>query len=232
MKAIVSSLLPRDALLALEKMCDVFLLPPDSSIAYPVSTHPDMIVSLIGNTAVIPADYGTKNSALCDFLKDTGYDVVLSSAERSEIYPNDVGMNCAVGNGFIICREVSADPTVLCIAEKLGYSVIDVKQGYAGCSCIVCENAVITSDTGIYNSVIASGRESLLVPNSGIVLPGYNTGFIGGCGGFSGGVLYFTGDIDSVPAGELIRGFAKQRGYDIVLLSRGELTDFGGIKFV
>lgn len=232
MKAIVSSLLPRDALIPLEKICDVYHLPPDAAIAPPVSTHPDMIISLIGGTAVIPAAYGEENNGLCEFLSGAGYDVVLSSVARGEKYPSDIGLNCAIGNGFIICRAASADPTVLCIAEKLGYDVIDVKQGYAGCSCIVCENAVITSDTGIYNSVIASGRESLLVPNSGIVLPGYNTGFIGGCGGFSSGVLYFTGDINSVPAGGLIRGFAKRRGYDIVLLSTGKLTDFGGIKFL
>lgn len=232
MKAVVSSLLPPDALLALEKTCGVFLLPPDDTIAPPVSTHPDMTVSLIGSTAVIPSVYGKQNSALCGFLSEAGYDVVLSSAERGKIYPNDVGLNCAVGDGFIICRTASADPNVLCAAEKLGYDVIDVRQGYAGCSCIICENAVITSDTGIYNSVVRSGWESLLVPNSGIVLPGYSTGFIGGCGGFSGGVLYFTGDIDSVPAGELIRGFARRRGYDIVLLTSGELTDFGGIKFL
>lgn len=232
MKAIVSSLLPRDAILTLEKICDVFHLPPDAAIASPVSTHPDMIISLIGVTAVIPAAYGEENNGLCEFLNGAGYDVVLSSAARSEKYPSDVGLNCAVGAGFVICRASSTDKAVLCAAQKLGYDVINVKQGYAGCSCIVCENAVITGDAGIYDSVIKSGREAFLVPNDGIVLPGYNTGFIGGCGGFCDGVLYFTGDVDLLPAGALIRDFAERHKYDVVSLSSAAPIDLGGIKFV
>ena len=231
MKAIISSAVPRHIADALQKLCDVFLLSPDVSLDTPVQSHPDMTVSLISGHAVLPEPYAETNGALCGFLAEAGLTVVLSGSERGAVYPRDVGLNCAVGDGFIICRTASADREVLRLAHENGFDVIDVKQGYAGCSCITCGDSVITSDRGIADAVASRGRESLLVPNDGIVLPGYNVGFIGGCGGFADGKLYFFGNIDALPCGKHIRGFASRKGFSVICLGNGALTDYGGIKF-
>lgn len=232
MTALISSAAPLEAISALGKVCEVFPLPPDSALPPPVACHPDMLVSLVGKTAIISAAYADSCHALCEVFDNSGYTVALSDAPRGSRYPCDAGLNCAVGERFIICRASSIDPAVLDTARKIGLEVIDVKQGYAGCSCIVCDDTVITSDEGIHRKVTASGGESLFVPNDGIALPGYDVGFIGGCGGFTRGSLYFIGEIDRHPCGEIIRDFAARRGYDIVTLSRGVLTDCGGIKFL
>lgn len=230
--AIVSGNIPTEAKNKLAALTDVFFLSPDESIASPVSTHPDMIVSIIGKNAVLPLEYAEKNPALCDFLTQKGYAVILSEEKRAPIYPYDTALNCAVGNGFIVSRKKTTDKNVLALAEKNGYKIIDVNQGYAGCSTLICDNAVITSDSGIYNAAITNGLESVFVDKSGIALPGYDVGFIGGCGGYSDGTLYFFGKIDSVECGKKIRTFAEKREIAIVPLSDGRITDYGGIKFL
>ena len=232
MKAIVSGDLPEIIRKALGTYPDVFSLSPDCTLAAPVRSHPDMILAIIGEKAFIPRMYADENPLLCSFLTETGLKPIQCDGERNAVYPHDVGLNCAVGDGFIICRVRSTDGAVLDAARSLGYEIIDVNQGYAGCSSIVCGGSVITSDKGIADAVAASGREAVFVPNDGIKLPGYGVGFIGGCGGYSDGVLYFFGNIDALECSGPIRAFAERKGYSVVCLSDGALTDFGGIKFI
>ncbi len=232
MRAVVSSQVSEEIKKNLASLADVFFLPPDDTLARPVCCHPDMILSVIGKSAIISQKYARNNPLFCFFLEKSGYNIFESDTERGSAYPHDVGLNAAVGNGFIICRKNSADASLLIEAERLGYIIIDVKQGYAGCSCIVCGNAVITSDRGISEALTKNGIENLYVRNDGIMLSGYDVGFIGGCGGFYDGVLYFFGNIDSATAGDDIRLFADKHGYEIASLSDGQLTDYGGIKFL
>ena len=232
MKAIVSGDLPENIRKSLGSYADVFSLCPDDALAAPVRSHPDMILAIIEKNAFVPRLYAEKNPRLCSFLSETGLKPVRCVGERGADYPHDVGLNLAVGDGFIVCRVRSTDETVLDAARENGYDIIEVKQGYAGCSSIVCGGSVITSDKGIFDAVKASGRETILVPNDGIRLPGYDVGFIGGCGGYADGVLYFFGNIDALPCGTPIRAFAERKGYSVVCLSDGALTDYGGIKFI
>ena len=232
MKAVVSSLVPGKIKESLCSFADVFYLAPDETVAAPVCTHPDMILSVIGGIAFLPRLYVEKNPLLCSFLSQNGYDPVVCESKRTPVYPYDVGLNCAVGDDFLITRAKSTEMTVLEYARQLNYEVIDVNQGYAGCSCIVCGDSVITSDSSIFSAVKSTGRDCLLIPNDGIILPGYDAGFIGGCGGFCNGVLYFFGNIDSVICGKQIREFAERKKYTIKCLSDDTLTDYGGLKFI
>ena len=232
MKAIISSAVPKSAADALGRFCDVFSLRPDDSLAHPVRSHPDMIISVIGRRAILPRGYAEANADLCAFIGSAGYDLIPADGRRGPEYPDDVGLNCALGDRFIVCRSRSTDGAVLEAARSDGLDIIDVNQGYAGCSCIVCGDSVITSDKGIDDAVKSSGRESVLVPNDGIRLDGYDVGFIGGCGGFADGTLYFFGNIDTLPCGEPIRAFAERKGYSVVCLTDEKLTDYGGIKFI
>ena len=232
MKAVVSSLLPENIKTSLSGFADVFSLAPDDSVAAPVNTHPDMILSIIGSKAFLPKEYAEKNPELCSVMTDAGLETVLCGGERSSVYPHDTALNCAVGDGFIITRVKSTDKAILDCARQMNYDIIGVNQGYAGCSSVICGDSVITSDKGIFAAVKKIGRECLFVTNENIRLPGYDVGFIGGCGGFHDGVLYFFGNIDSVPCGKAIREFASREKIGVVCLSDDTLTDYGGIKFL
>lgn len=229
---VISQTVPDKITRELERRFDVIKLPPDSTIGYPISSHPDMILSQIGNRLLFPQSY-YKNypSVIEKIVSSCGLDPVASDEARSAEYPFDVSLNAAVGDYFIICRQQSASPKLISAARELGYRIVNVRQGYAGCSCIISENTVITSDKGISEAIGKLGLKSLYVSNCGIVLPGYDVGFIGGSGGFFDGTLYFLGNIDSVECGKAIRDFADARGYNVVCLSDDPLTDHGGIKF-
>lgn len=216
----------------LEHRFDVVKLPPDATLASPVSSHPDMILSHIGGRLIFPRSYYAAHPSVIEkIVSDCGLDPIPSDAPRSAEYPFDVSLNAAVGDNFIICRERSASHELLAAARELRYHIVNVRQGYAGCSCIVAGDAMITSDKGISTASDAFGIGSLYVSNKGILLPGYDIGFIGGCAGFFDGTLYFLGNIDSVECSGAIRIFAAENGYSIVCLADSPLTDYGGIKF-
>ncbi len=211
----------------------VYSLPRDSLLDSPVAFHPDMILSVIGNSIIIPRSYYTANRKLIDEIAHhSNHNIVTSDAPRTAVYPADVGMNVAIGNGFIICRPESTAPEILDAAKKAGLELIPVKQGYAGCSCIVTDKAVLTSDEGIHKELTAREIASFYVNKAGISLPGYDVGFIGGCGGFSDGVLYFFGSLDSVECGWDVRHFARTHGFEVRELTGEKLTDYGGMKIL
>ena len=230
---VISSEMPREMRDSLSRDFDVFALPADPLLDKPVHCHPDMLLCAIGDKLILPRGYYEDNRELVENIAEAGwYNVISSGAPRSATYPGDVGMNAAVGDGFIICRAESTAPEIIKAAEEAGLEIIPVKQGYAGCSCIVTDTAVLTSDEGIHKALLSRGIESFYVDKSGISLPGYDVGFIGGCGGYADGVLYFCGSLDSVACGSEVRRFADMHGYAIRELAGSELTDFGGVKIL
>ena len=70
----------------------------------------------------------------------------------------------------------------------------------------------------------------LLIQPGHIQLPGYDTGFLGGCcGKLAADKLAFTGQLDLHPDGQRIQSFLEQRGVTAVELTTGPLIDVGGI---
>ena len=230
---IVSSALPDICVARLSEDFEVVRLERDTEIAIAVSHHPDMILSLIGDSAVFPAEYIKKNEQSVNYICNSGaLTAIASHAKRGEKYPLDVSLNALIGDDFILTRVESTSSELVLEATKLGRRIINTNQGYAGCSCIYTPRCVITSDKGIYAALSREGINSIFVSNDGIILDGYDVGFIGGCGGYFCDTLYFFGNIDLLPDGEKIRNFARESGYTIVCISDGPLTDFGGMKFI
>lgn len=228
----ISCLVPQGMQNELARDFFVVPLPPDPLLDSPVASHPDMIMSVIGENIVLPRTYYEANHDLFHKVSTLGYQVTLSDAPRSKKYPSDVGLNAAVGEDYIICRSESTSPELLECAKIAGKKIIDVKQGYAGCSCIVTDRAVLTSDTGIHRALTDQGIDSTYVDKDGISLPGYDVGFIGGCGGYHDGTLYFFGSLNSIACGNSVKEFAKSHEYKIRELSETKLTDYGGIKIL
>ncbi len=115
-----------------------------------------------------------------------------------------------------------------------GLTLINVKQGYAKCSCaVVSYNAVITEDVGIYRKLSKTDIEVLLIGKGSVTLEGADCGFIGGATGYdrSKDTLYFCGDICEHPDFDRIRAFCDNHGTSIECLSDSKLVDIGGILF-
>lgn len=217
--ALVSSIAPLT-----KEFCEEFeviTLPPDREIDSPVSTHPDMICTIIGERIFFPQSYAKENEATVKKIEElSGLHAVYTSGERGKKYPLDVSLNTAVIKNALLCRKASCAAELLEYASQLGSHVINTKQGYAGCSCIVCDDKVVTSDVGIFEVLDKIGIEVKLNREK-IILDGYNCGFIGGCGGFFDGRVYLFGESEE-----------DFFGCEKVSLAKGTLRDFGGIKFI
>lgn len=155
------------------------------------------------------------------------------SARLSAKYPGDIIYNaCSTGKYFIHNLKYTASE-LIAAAREAELTLIDVPQGYAKCSiAVVSENAVITYDRGIA-AAIEAAINVLLVEPGHINLPGYSTGFIGGCTGLDTvhNELVFNGDLSTHPDGDRIREFAAVHGVAVRDFPGRPLTDIGSIVF-
>ncbi len=229
----VISTLAKDCAEKLAESFDVLLLPPDETIAPPVSTHPDMLMFILGDTVVLPEEYYREYPRVVETLHEsTSAEVILSNAPRSTEYPLDVSLNVlvcgdvAMGRGDFIASEVKE------LVSRKGLRLVHTKQGYAACSSLALGNSVISADRGIISACKSEGLPCLEVSQGHVRLEGYDTGFIGGASGVCENTVYFLGNIMRHPDSEKILEFLKTQGYSAVSLSDGELCDFGGIKFI
>ena len=65
-----------------------------------------------------------------------------------------------------------------------------------------------------------------------ILLPGYDTGFIGGACGVCEDTVYLYGDPDTSKSGIELSEFCKSKNLQLVSVYNGPVTDIGGIKFI
>lgn len=123
---------------------------------------------------------------------------------------------------------------------------VDVRQGYTRCMCLPVDNeSFITSDEDIAKRLDLTGAKVLCIRPGHIDLPGFNYGFIGGCGGHvyeqikgsDGSVRYqramvFNGNLADHPDCEAITSFIKQRNIKPVYFDSYPLCDVGSILAV
>lgn len=225
---VISRDVPTDIRDNLEKTFDdVILLPPDDTIAEPVSCHPDMIFAVLDGHLFLHESYYSANRDVVSKIASLGgFTVCTSDSIRTPRYPNDVAFNIALWRDTVICRHDVTCPALLDFAKGRGYRVIPVKQGYAGCSCLVTEDAVLTFDSGIAGVLQRNDIPCVLLEGGGVSLPGYDCGFIGGAGGACDNVIYLFGNADTLPCAEKLYGV----GYSVVSLSPSPVVDYGGIK--
>ncbi len=192
-----------------------------------ISAHPDMTAVKIDNTWVV------YNNA--KHLFDIADEKIIIDREvpanNKLTYPRDIGLNCAVVGKNIICNSQYTEQSVLDLAAKNGFRIIDVRQGYSKCSvCIVDDNAIITEDTGIANKCLQNDIDVLLLKNRAVKLCGYDYGFIGGCSGLlSDGRIVFAGCIENHPEYQFIDKFCRKYGKTAVSMSDEPLYDVGSI---
>ncbi len=229
MIAVLSSLIAEE--FSRKTNMDTIALSPYEALDAPVGSHADMLICRIEDTVFTYKGYYNNNTELFSKIKEK-YKLVLIDGCKRE-YPHDIKLNVLTVGKNLFGRLDSVAREVLDCAKENGYTLINVKQGYSACSSLVVnENAVITSDIGIYNALVEENIKALLVSTHSISLQGYNCGFIGGAGGVLDNVAYFFGDIREHDDCDKILAFLKSEKCDVFSISGGGVYDFGGIKFL
>ncbi|WP_373899042.1 DUF6873 family GME fold protein [Haloimpatiens sp. FM7315] len=206
---------------------EVLLCPPCNNLYDAVLGHPDMLLNIIDkNTIILNKDM---NSSFIRILKNLNYKVLLSDSLVGSKYPYDIILN-AVNTKEVFVHYL--DYTDKSLLNSLGNKkIINVKQGYTKCStAVVTDSAFITSDKGIYNSLIKENFDVLLVPSGDILLPSLDYGFIGGtCGLIEKNTMAFYGSLDYYKYGEEVKEFLRKHNVKPLYLREGKLIDRGSI---
>lgn len=194
-----------------------------------VSTHPDMQICHLGgdNFVCEPSLYDYYSRKLSDY----GINVIKGNSNILSTYPYDISYNVVITDKFLMHNLKFTDKIISKFADDTGISIYNVKQGYTKCAtCIIENNAVITSDEGIYKTCINNNINCLLVENEKIKLGDRTDGFIGGCCGMIDyKTLLFCGDISAHKSYNKIVNFVSEYGIKIVSTSKEILTDVGSI---
>ena len=233
-KAVVDSRIPRPCAEQLRKLgYGLIAMPEFPSLQSPVSAHPDMLLFFADREVLCHKDYLAIAETQIGEIAKCGYDVIVTDENIAPQYPRDVLLNALRIDNKIYCRADSASALILDFARERGYSVRNVKQGYAKCSvCTVGDRATITSDPALCRAMREDGIDVLSISAGSVALIGYDTGFIGGCSGEDGDKIYFSGNISLHPDGERIVEFCEKHKKTAVSLSDEPFTDVGTIFFI
>lgn len=230
-KAIVSKDISVDIKNSLQDYeIELVLMEANSFLPSPLACHVDMQLVNINDGVFVYAP-GISEKIL-KFLQKFGFDLIQGSITTKGYYPFDIAYNCAIVGKNAFLNPRYTDPLLLDLIKRFGINIYPVKQGYAKCStCTVSEEAIITADIHIYRKAIEAGLDVLIIPpQTKIILPGYDYGFIGGASGvISDDELAFFGDIKFLPDADTIMKFCKKHGKKILSLSKANIVDVGGL---
>lgn len=151
--------------------------------------------------------------------------------EIGGMYPWDIAYNAACVGNRLFCNEKYTDGEILRICRENGIDIVDVRQGYAKCSiCIVNDNAIITSDSGVAKTAEKCGLDVLIVDDGNVALEDFEHGFIGGATGLlKPGLLAVNGNIERHASCNAVIDFCARNRTEIVCLNKDEITDVGSI---
>ncbi|MBQ8746883.1 MAG: hypothetical protein IJZ08_03340 [Clostridia bacterium] len=207
---------------------DVLILPPFPLLDGRIASHPDTLLARVGGTVIVSEAYAAH--APREIAKIASHAPVrMGKTVLRSPYPQDVAYNVFQHGGQLYARTDSLDGEVTDAAREQGVLLRPVRQGYAGCSALSCEDVVLTADPSIASALEADGAAVVRLTPGGIRLPGYDYGFIGGAAGYCARTAVFFGNIDRHPDGTLIRTALNAHGIGTLSLGPDTLADYGGI---
>jgi hypothetical protein len=192
-----------------------------------ISFHPDIVLHHLGGREILAAP--NIDTQLAYDLENEGFKLFFGKKEVTGTYPGDISYNVARFGNIALCKVKSTDEILL---EKLfdkGINIIDTNQGYAKCSvCVVAENAVITSDNGIYSELQKRNISTMLIIPGHIKLFNMDYGFIGGTSGsVSNSEIAFFGNLNLHPNYNEIQTFLSKYNKSVINLSKNLIADLG-----
>jgi radical SAM superfamily enzyme len=204
----------------------VILVPKDNRFDSRINSHPDLIISIIDDTLIIDEN---ANINIFNQLDALGVPYVLGNSRLTEVYPQDIAYNAVITGDFLIHNLGFTNPLLLQHSAYTLKKSIHVRQGYTKCSTVVVnDNAIITSDQGIYNA--ANDLMKVLSIKAGhVVLEGYDFGFLGGASASFEDTVVFHGDLSKHPDYLKMVSFIEAAHKKFHYFKEFPLTDIGSI---
>lgn len=108
-----------------------------------------------------------------------------------------------------------------------------MNQAYTRCNLFVPDERLwVTSDAGIYKTLIVKGFDALYIDPEPVMLSGFSHGFFGGCCGLFEDKILVNGSIKNLREEKILREKAEQLRFEIIELHPGPLQDVGGLLFI
>lgn len=209
--------------------CTVITCPPSPLLYEAISGHPDILIHLINNKKVIV--HKDIDFNFIQLLENLNLEIYFSLNSLKDTYPYDIILNAVNLKDYFIHSLKFTDKNLLNNLSRK--KLINVNQGYTKCStAVVKDNAIITSDTSIYQALKSEPIDVLLLPAGDIILPGLDYGFIGGTCGKADDKIVFYGTLEKYKYGDLVLDFLKKHQMIPFYLSDTPLIDRGSILFL
>lgn len=224
---LVAENFPEESAEKLKKYGRVVRTKSNKKVLKGLDTHPDILVH------PLPSGELLVDRDNFDYYKEIFKDknIIPSHSSLSGKYPGDIHLNAFAFKKIFIHNLKHTDQVILDYYKNRGYELVNIKQGYAKCSCLVTEDFVITSDGGIYETL-----KDLIpiykIDHGQIKLQNFNYGFIGGATGVLGKKIFFTGDFSHHSSYEEILKIINKYNYEIEILSKDPIEDYGTIFFI
>lgn len=196
-----------------------------------ISTHPDLTTCKLGISLDSRVFHGNQQML-------------------SDNYPKEARFNGCCTEDYFLHKLSITDQDLLNEVKLQGKILINIPQGYGRCTCLpMGKNSLITSDLGIFKQCIKHGfinaytskfmnlseeykldkASVLLISNKGILLDGYDYGFIGGSAGQIENKVVFNGNLADHVDFQLIRNYIESLGLKPIWFEEYPLTDIGSI---
>lgn len=224
---LVAENFPEESAEKLKKYGQVVRTKANKNVLRGLDSHPDILIHPLPNGDIVV------DRDNFDYYKEIFKDkkVIPSHSSLSAKYPGDIHLNAFAFRKIFIHNLKHTDQAILDYYKNEGFDLVNIKQGYAKCSCLVTQDFVITSDGGIYESL-----KDLIpiykIDHKQIRLQNFNYGFIGGANGVLDKKIFFTGDFSHHSSHEEILKIIKKYNYEIEILSKDPIEDFGSIYFI
>ncbi len=235
MLAILSHMAPRKLEKALTaRGYRILSLPPHPALPPHLSSHPDLLLYFAEDAILTPKSYQSIAARELETIsRHAKQPILFMDVSLGESYPLDVPLNAVTLGQVLIANPKTAATAILLRHKRL----CAVKQGYTKCAILpVGEDALITADAGIAGEARKLGLAVLEIEPGHILLPGYDTGFIGGASSYAPyqntEELLFCGMLEYHPQGNEIAEFCRTHGKEPISLSSEPLSDIGTLFLI
>jgi radical SAM superfamily enzyme len=204
----------------------VVLIPKDDRFDSRISSHPDLVLSIVDGTLIIDEN---AHPHIFQQLDALGVPYVIAASRLAAAYPMDIAYNAVITKNYFIHNPVYSNQLLLLHSQNMQKKLISVKQGYTKCSTVVvAEDTIITSDSGIYEAAKDSMNVLLIQPGH-VLLEGYDYGFLGGTSGVIGDTVIFHGDLSEHPDFLKIQSMIEAAHKKLFYPKGFPLTDIGSV---
>ena len=138
-----------------------------------------------------------------EILRDKNVSFTEGMLPVEKTYPEAARYNAVITEHYLIHRTDITDTAITNACKE--HASINVKQGFSRCSLLPLKNDhFITSDNGIYKTLLQHNLNALLVTPDEIILPNHPNGFFGGTCGLNVNQLFILGALKHYKDGEKV----------------------------